>query len=48
MARPRGRGTFPVELTAGRWITVEVLLDLTNAGELALPQSAVPALRGSR
>ena len=48
MARPRGMGMAPVELTA-----VEVLLDLVNAGVLALgalPPSAVPALavRGRR
>ncbi|RLM54387.1 hypothetical protein C2845_PM10G19750 [Panicum miliaceum] len=33
------------------WLTVEVLLDLMNAGELVLSarlQSAVPALDGSR
>ena len=44
-------GSWSLKVWRGR-AAVEQLLDLTDAGELALgalpPQSAVPALRGSR
>jgi len=46
---PQGNGCNGTH--RGGWLTLEVLLDLMNAGELALgalPQSIVPALRGWR
>jgi len=48
-AAPQGNGSSGTH--RGGWLMVEVLLELMNAGELALgalPQSDAPALRGWR